>query len=433
LFGSKHNMLRSLKLTSKVLLAAGRSGAVLPQHGIVPLTRLSVSRSSVRGLSSFGNPMFPHRATPDLATLMDEKEKQRNDDGPTGDFLADHGGKITFAVFGLIAGLIYTYYESGQDRNRVEDGIADSAILEPMEIQDLRLANEMSVEVYYALIQQTKEFFPAGKATYKQFLHFLKHDFVLPESYSADESSSPGGMGQNDSPRPGRKTASGTSGGTASAAAGATGSPPRLNLKAMHFLDRLVMGYTMKTAAGSGIAAAGGSGDSGNASSLFDSTSSSGATTEEGPTSSSSSAAAAAAAVYWADTPLDVEMLLVMLNLVMAPEFESRIDGLYLVGRYFPVSGTATPSANDSGSSTESNAASYNDAPPLVSKESSDRFADTVDSSNSSSGSHHGNSPAQQYVNRETLLKIISCLIDTDQVLNLQSRCLLLYLILLVA
>eukprot|EP01039_Chlorochromonas_danica_P010654 gene10655-11814_t len=69
------------------------------------------------------------------------------------DFIENNGGKLFLFAAGVVAGLIYRYYEGLQDRNRVEEQVERGSMLEPYEIQMLRLANGYDLDQYKQMIQ----------------------------------------------------------------------------------------------------------------------------------------------------------------------------------------------------------------------------------------------------------------------------------------
>ncbi len=300
---------------------------------------------STRRLSSLGNPMFPHRPLPELETfeqsIENSKKAKKENDGKGSDkkefidILADHGGKIALAVFGGIIGLFYTYYASGKDRNKLEDSIADAALIEPYEIQELRFTNKLSKDDYISIVDQCKAHFTSGQATYVEFVHFLRDNVVLPASNEVIQepahsaSAAYGAYGANN--------------GNAKAA-----SSPALRkvyLKSTHLLDRLVMGLVQNKLNPTGPASA----PSGSSDSITDG---------DNAYSNPSGLANPGSKVYWTSTPLDVDLLLVVLNLAMEADAEARIQALYALAAQFPATGQST-----SGGSGNTNAGENEQAP----------------------------------------------------------------------
>lgn len=137
---------------------------------------------SRRSLSSLGNPMFPEKKQQDLADVMDEHSKElRNNKGTdksggVADVLADHGGKIAAVSVVLIVMLIYSYYESGQNRNRIEEAVKSSMYIEPFEIQELRYMNQLRPKDYARIVDCVRKHFSSGEpVSYSRFVAFVRN------------------------------------------------------------------------------------------------------------------------------------------------------------------------------------------------------------------------------------------------------------------
>ena len=63
-------------------------------------------------------------------------------------------GALSIAAF-----LLYTYYESGQSKNRVEEELNDQAAIEPYEVNEIRFLNTLTPELYDVLVQACMEHF----------------------------------------------------------------------------------------------------------------------------------------------------------------------------------------------------------------------------------------------------------------------------------
>ena len=55
--------------------------------------------------------------------------------------------------------LIYTYYESGQSKNRVEEQLNDEAAIEPYEVNEIRFLNTLTPELYDVLVEACMDHF----------------------------------------------------------------------------------------------------------------------------------------------------------------------------------------------------------------------------------------------------------------------------------
>ena len=304
----RHNMLR---LTVKCRFQA---------------TLCSKARPAISGrkLSSLGNPMFPHRPLPELETfeqsIENSKKAKKENDGKGSDkkefidILADHGGKIALAVFGGIIGLFYTYYASGKDRNKLEDSIADAALIEPYEIQELRFTNKLSKDDFISIVDQCKAHFTSGQATYVEFVHFLRDSVVLPALNDVIQE-----------PAYSTSAAYGAYGANNANAKTASPAPRKVQLKSTHLLDRLMMGLVQNKLIPTGPSAA--------------SSGSSSTSDRDNVFTNPSGLPSPASKVSWTSSPLDVDLLLVVLNLVMEPDAEARIQALYALATQYPAAG----------------------------------------------------------------------------------------------
>lgn len=327
-------MLRLFKKSKTPSLAFGKAKVVLPARRI---------------LSTLGNPMFPQRPLPELETFEQsiensKKAKEANGGDPEKkgvvDILADHGGKIALVVFGGIIALFYTYYASGKDRNKLEDGISEAALIEPYEIQELRYTNKLSKDDFISIAEQCKAQFHSGQATYAEFVLFLRDKVTLP-ALPIDSSSS---------------SSSSNSFSTYGAASkGNSAASRRVQLKSTHLLDRVIMGHIQRKFASSTF------------SSTMEASSSrnefaDGASGAQNGVTESHLDGVPTKTVSWTSTPLDVDLLLAILNLAMVPDAEARVQALYDLAKLYPETSNGSElshqGANGSSSEgTEANAA----------------------------------------------------------------------------
>jgi len=312
-------MLR-LSLKSKLpSLALGRAKPVLPAG---------------RLLSTLGNPMFPQRPLPELETFEEsiensKKAKQANGGDPEKkgfvDILADHGGKIALVVFGGVIALFYTYYASGKDRNKLEDGISEAALIEPYEIQELRYTNKLSKDDFVSIAKQCRTHFHSGQATYAEFVLFLRDKVVLP-ALPVDPSSSSSNLNSFNSYGASNKTPS----------APQPAAVRRVQLNSTHLLDRVIMGHIQRKFSPSTPAGTAEASSSPASTSIAFAQAGSGA--QSGVTESLVNGVPAKT-VSWTSTPLDVDLLLVVLNLAMVPQAEDRVQALYDLAQLYPETG----------------------------------------------------------------------------------------------
>ena len=118
------------------------------------------------------SPMFPERPVPELPSSLSDKGVGAAVSSEA-DFLTRHGGKVAAVALSVAFGLIYTYYESIQSKNRVEEELNADAALEPYEINEIRFLNTMTPEVFDSLVAACMEHFEGGVATYADFVAFV--------------------------------------------------------------------------------------------------------------------------------------------------------------------------------------------------------------------------------------------------------------------
>jgi hypothetical protein len=96
-----------------------------------------------------------------------------------GNFFLDHLGKIFLAaIAGVIATLVRGSYNTS-NRNRVRDWIEDNAAVDPVEIEDLRIANsELTPEVFRTIVQNLVQDFPRKSASYTDFTKSVRRTMV---------------------------------------------------------------------------------------------------------------------------------------------------------------------------------------------------------------------------------------------------------------
>lgn len=89
------------------------------------------------------------------------------------DFLSRHGGKVAFAALSLAGYLFYSFYQSGQNRNLIEEALSDEYPLEPYEVNELRHANQLNGDVYDGIVRAAVAQFPGGSCSYADFLRLV--------------------------------------------------------------------------------------------------------------------------------------------------------------------------------------------------------------------------------------------------------------------
>lgn len=117
--------------------------------------RLGCVESSHRFLSTAAVP--PASTAPpgvpgsplDGANAGKDSQKKKDDDGKSGNIFLDYLGTIFLAGLGLIVVALVRSYKGGNNRNRMREDIEQQSPLDPLEIDDLRLANaDLTLDVF---------------------------------------------------------------------------------------------------------------------------------------------------------------------------------------------------------------------------------------------------------------------------------------------
>jgi len=97
-----------------------------------------------------------------------KEEKKAKDDG---NIFFDNIGKIFLSAIGaIILGLVRSSY-GASNRDKIRDNIEDDSLIDPLEIDDLRVANsELSPDVFRAILKGVSKDFPEGISTYEEFV-----------------------------------------------------------------------------------------------------------------------------------------------------------------------------------------------------------------------------------------------------------------------
>ena len=119
-----------------------------------------------RFLSSPAAPVS--EATASEVKKEEASKKEKKDDK---NIFFDNLGSIFLAGIGaVIAGLVRSYYGTA-NKNAVRDSVEDAASIDPIEIDDLRVANsELKLQVFRTILEQLVQDIPQKECTYEEFL-----------------------------------------------------------------------------------------------------------------------------------------------------------------------------------------------------------------------------------------------------------------------
>jgi hypothetical protein len=215
--------------------------------------------------------MFPERPKPEYV------ESTKSNSSDDNDFLSKHGGKVALAGFGLAIAIFYRWWKGGTNRTDLIEKLVQTATIEPFEIQELRLGNNITTEDYNEI---SGMIITEGRKTlsYREFCSLV--------------STTTGGVGNSD-----RRALESQD--------KQSPSRPPIRINQGHLLDRLVIAYTANRPLDE---------------------------TDGGRRPSFSSGSfSSSAGSHFADVQLPVDYLMVLLNLVVRSDFLSRIDSLFNV------------------------------------------------------------------------------------------------------
>lgn len=101
-----------------------------------------------------------------------KKKKKKKDDS---NVFLDNLGTIFLAVIAMIIATLVRGSYNTSNRNHVRDQIEDRSALDPMEIDELRIANsELTSEVFHNIVAEVKGQFPSGQCTYSDFIKTVR-------------------------------------------------------------------------------------------------------------------------------------------------------------------------------------------------------------------------------------------------------------------
>lgn len=114
--------------------------------------------------------MFPHKPQIELTPEELSGTKSKTDS----DFFTKHGGKVAVIGFSAAAYLIYSFIKGGNLKTQEEEKVSKNTVVEPNEINELRLTNRLTIKEYKnvmsALYKQSKEQFNDDLLYYDDFI-----------------------------------------------------------------------------------------------------------------------------------------------------------------------------------------------------------------------------------------------------------------------
>jgi hypothetical protein len=106
-----------------------------------------------------------------------KKEKKAKKDDPN--FFLDNLGKIFLGTIAVVIGALVRSSYNTSNRNNVRDVLEDQAVLDPVEIDELRIANsELTPEVFRKISKDLHDQFPHGHCSYDGFIKAVRRTMV---------------------------------------------------------------------------------------------------------------------------------------------------------------------------------------------------------------------------------------------------------------
>ena len=100
-----------------------------------------------------------------------QKKKSSSAAADEPNIFLDNIGKIFLGAIGAVVLMLVRSSRATSDRTALRDYIEHHALLDPLEIDDLRVANSLlTVEVFERIMQDCYEAFPSGRASYEDFV-----------------------------------------------------------------------------------------------------------------------------------------------------------------------------------------------------------------------------------------------------------------------
>jgi hypothetical protein len=91
----------------------------------------------------------------------------------------DNLGKIFLLVIASIIASLVRSSAGTRNRNVLRDALEDIALVDPMELEDLRLANSsLDPETFRAILKQVYQSFPQGTCSYQEFVHCVRKNMA---------------------------------------------------------------------------------------------------------------------------------------------------------------------------------------------------------------------------------------------------------------
>ncbi|EED89711.1 predicted protein [Thalassiosira pseudonana CCMP1335] len=150
---------------------------------------LSVVQSSFSSISATSTTSHQAQSATDANNPSDGKENSSNNKSNSdnkkkddSNIFLDNLGKIFLSSIGIVLVMLLRSTRSNNSRSGLRDDMEANCLLDPLEIDDLRMANSqvLTKEVWDKIVVEVDGEFPMGEATYLQFMKVVLR--VLRES-----------------------------------------------------------------------------------------------------------------------------------------------------------------------------------------------------------------------------------------------------------
>jgi hypothetical protein len=162
-------------LTARRLVASrslSSPAVLLPKRWVSPI-QLQQSLAQQRRLLSTTSTTATAATTVDTETPKDGDEKKKKKDD-SNVFLDNLGTIFLTAIVCVVLTLVRSTYGTS-NRNKLREQLEEEASLDPLEIDDLRVANcELTPQVFRSIMANVAQDFPQGTAKYDEFVFSVR-------------------------------------------------------------------------------------------------------------------------------------------------------------------------------------------------------------------------------------------------------------------
>lgn len=182
----------SLSSVNAVVRANNINSSLMVQNQtlITSPQTLSVVQSSFSSISATSTTSHQAQSATDANNPSDGKENSSNNKSNSdnkkkddSNIFLDNLGKIFLSSIGIVLVMLLRSTRSNNSRSGLRDDMEANCLLDPLEIDDLRMANSqvLTKEVWDKIVVEVDGEFPMGEATYLQFMKVVLR--VLRESH----------------------------------------------------------------------------------------------------------------------------------------------------------------------------------------------------------------------------------------------------------